>query len=283
MSLWLAGKNASLGEMYQKLAPKGINLPNGFATTAQSYFYFIEQTGIKAEIEKILAGLDVKNVKDLEKRGVKIRNLFMHVKLPKDFEEEIIQGYRELSQQCGHQNLIVAVRSSATAEDLPNASFAGQQESYLNIKGEKNVLSATKKCIASLFTGRAIVYRVENHFDHMKVAISVGIQQMVAVRAKAAGVMFTIDTESGFRNAVVVSSIYGLGENIVQGRINPDEFTVFKPTLAILKKRIGTKKLRMIPTLGSRTLNIAVSKKGSRKILNNRRTSQNFSPMGYRS
>ena len=221
----VGGKNASLGEMYQKLAPKGINLPNGFATNAQSYFYFIEQTGIKTEIEKILAGLDVKNVKDLEKRGVKIRNLFMHVKLPKDFEEEIIQGYRGLSQQCGHQNLIVAVRSSATAEDLPNASFAGQQESYLNIKGEKNVLSATKKCIASLFTGRAIVYRVENHFDHMKVAISVGIQQMVAVRAKAAGVMFTIDTESGFRNAVVVSSIYGLGENIVQGRINPDEFT----------------------------------------------------------
>jgi len=262
----VGGKNASLGEMYQKLAPKGINLPNGFATTAQSYFYFIEQTGIKAEIEKILAGLDVKNVKDLEKRGVKIRNLFMHVKLPKDFEEEIIQGYRELSQQCGHQNLIVAVRSSATAEDLPNASFAGQQESYLNIKGEKNVLSATKKCIASLFTGRAIVYRVENHFDHMKVAISVGIQQMVAVRAKAAGVMFTIDTESGFRNAVVVSSIYGLGENIVQGRINPDEFTVFKPTLAILKKRIGTKKLRMIPTLGSRTLNIAVSKKDQEKF-----------------
>jgi pyruvate,water dikinase len=262
----VGGKNASLGEMYQKLAPKGINLPNGFATTAQSYYYFIEQTGIKTEIEKILAGLNIKNVKDLEKRGAKIRNLFMRVDLPKDFEEEIRQGYRELSQLCGHENLIVAVRSSATAEDLPNASFAGQQESYLNIKGEKNVLSATKKCIASLFTGRAIVYREENHFEHMKVAISVGIQQMVAVRAKAAGVMFTIDTESGFRNAVVVSSIYGLGENIVQGRINPDEFTVFKPTLAILKKRVGTKKLRMIPTIGSRTLNIAVPKKDQEKF-----------------
>ena len=262
----VGGKNASLGEMYQYLASKGINLPNGFATTAQSYYYFIDQTGIRKDIEKILADLDVKNVRDLEKRGVKIRNLFMKVKLPQDFEEEIRQGYRELSQACGHQNLVVAVRSSATAEDLPNASFAGQQESFLNIKGEKNVLSATKKCIASLFTGRAIVYREENHFEHMKVAISVGIQQMVAVRAKAAGVMFTIDTESGFRNAVIVSSIYGLGENIVQGRINPDEFTVFKPTMAILKKRVGTKKLKMIPVIGSRTVNIAVPKKDQLKF-----------------
>jgi len=262
----VGGKNASLGELYKYLAPVGVNLPNGFATTSQSYYYFIDQSGIRGEIEKILAGVDVKNVKDLEKRGVKIRSLFLKSKLPADFEEEIRQGYRELSEACGHKNLIVAVRSSATAEDLPNASFAGQQESFLNIKGEKNVLSATRKCIASLFTGRAIVYRVENKFDHMKVAISVGIQQMVAVRAKAAGVMFTIDTESGFRNAVVVSSIYGLGENIVQGRINPDEFTVFKPTLAILKKKVGTKKLRMVPTMGSRTLNTPVSKKDQLKF-----------------
>jgi pyruvate,water dikinase len=256
----VGGKNASLGEMYQYLAPKGINLPNGFATTSQSYFYFLEQTGLIQAITDNLTNLDIHNVRDLEKRGAKIRSLIVGAKLPKDFEEEILQGYRELSQICGHKDLVVAIRSSATAEDLPNASFAGQQESYLNIKGEKNVLRSVKKCIASLFTDRAIVYRTENHFEHMKVALSVGVQQMVAVRAKAAGVMFTIDTESGFKNAVVVSSIYGLGENIVQGRINPDEFKVFKPTLAILKKTIGTKKLRMVPVFGSRTKNLDVSK-----------------------
>lgn len=262
----VGGKNASLGEMYQKLAPKGINLPNGFATTSQSYYYFLDQAGIKNDIVSLLTGLDVKKVKDLEKRAAKIRALIIRAKLPKDFEEEIRQGYRELSEACGHKNIVVAIRSSATAEDLPNASFAGQQESFLNIKGEANVLIAVKKCIASLFTGRAIAYRVENHFEHMKVALSVGVQQMVAVRAKAAGVMFTIDTESGFRNAVVVSSIYGLGENIVQGRVNPDEFTVFKPTMAILKKKIGTKKVKMIPIFGSRTKNINVPKKDQEKF-----------------
>ncbi len=262
----VGGKNASLGEMYQFLAPKGINLPNGFATTAQSYYYFIDQAGIRKEIEKIFVNLDVNNVKDLEKRGARIRSLIMKSKLPKDFEAEIKQGYRELSQSCGRRNLVVAIRSSATAEDLPNASFAGQQESYLNIKGERAVLSATKRCIASLFTGRAIAYRIRNNFDHMKVALSVGIQQMVAIRARAAGVMFTIDTESGFRNAVVVSSIYGLGENIVQGRVNPDEFTVFKPTMAIIKHKIGSKKVKMIPVFGNRTKNIAVSKEDQEKF-----------------
>ncbi len=261
----VGGKNASLGEMYQKLAPKGINLPNGFATTSKSYYYFIEHAGIRNAIIENFKGLDVTNIKELEKAGVKIRSLIIHSKLPKDFEEEIIEGYRELSKICGGRNLVVAIRSSATAEDLPNASFAGQQESFLNIKGEKAVLSAVRKCIASLFTDRAIVYRVENHFDHMKVALSVGIQQMVAVNAKAAGVMFTIDTESGFKNAVVVSSIYGLGENIVQGRVNPDEFTVFKPTMTIIKRKLGNKKLRMITAFGNRTKNISVSKSDQAK------------------
>jgi len=256
----VGGKNASLGEMYKYLAPKGINLPNGFATTAKSYYYFLDQAGIRDEIENILQGLDVKNVKDLEKRGARIRSLIVRARLPKDFEEEIRQGYRELSQACGSRNLVVAIRSSATAEDLPNASFAGQQATYLNIKGERHVLRAAKECISSLFTDRAIVYRVENNFAHMKVALSVGVQQMVAVRSKAAGIMFTIDTESGFRNAVIVSSIYGLGENIVQGRVSPDEFTVFKPTLAILKRKLGTKKEKMIPISRSRTKNVAVSK-----------------------
>ena len=257
----VGGKNASLGEMYQNLAPKGINLPNGFATTAASYFYFLDQAGIRDDITKILEGLDVKNVRDLKKRGAKIRAMIMKAKLPNDLVEEIKHGYEELSKEEGKKNLVVAVRSSATAEDLPNASFAGQQETYLNISGEKNVLYATRQCISSLFTDRAIVYRVENKFDHMKVALSVGVQQMVAVRSKAAGVMFTIDTESGFRNTVLINSIYGIGENIVKGRVSPDEFTVFKPTGAIIKKKLGSKKLKMIPAFGSKTKNVAVSDK----------------------
>jgi pyruvate,water dikinase len=180
--------------------------------------------------------------------------------LPEDFQEEIRRGYNELCQKCGHDgDMVVAIRSSATAEDLPNASFAGQQATFLNIKGEQQVVQSVKECIASLFTDRAIVYRVTNGFDHMKVALSVGIQQMVAVRSECAGVMFTIDTESGFKNAVVVSSIYGLGENIVQGHVSPDEFIVFKPTMAILKRHLGTKKMKMIPTAGNRTRNERVA------------------------
>ncbi len=257
----VGGKNASLGEMYQKLTPKGINLPNGFATTSSSYHYFIEQAGLKDKIARVIDGLDIHNVRDLKKRGAKIRGMILQAKLPKDFQEEIKRGYAQLSKECRTKNVTVAVRSSATAEDLPNASFAGQQETYLNISGERNVLQKAKECIASLFTDRAIVYREENGFDHMKVALSVGVQQMVAVRSEAAGVMFTIDTETGFKNAVVITSIYGIGENIVQGRVSPDEFTVFKPTMALLKKRLGSKKEKMVPIRGSKTKNIAVSKK----------------------
>jgi pyruvate, water dikinase len=256
----VGGKNASLGEMYRHLSPKGIHLPNGIATTAQSYNYFLNEAGLVGYIEETLRGLNVKDVKQLGKIGAAIRAKIIKAKLPKDFEEEIRRGYRELSQKCGQDELVVAVRSSATAEDLPNASFAGQQATFLNIKGEEGVLRAAKECIASLFTDRAIVYRVENKFEHMKVALSVGIQQMVAVRSEAAGVMFTIDTESGFRDAVVITSVYGLGENIVQGRVDPDEFTVFKPTLAILRKRVGKKGEKMIPIRQNKTKNIAVSK-----------------------
>ncbi len=255
----VGGKNASLGEMFKHLAPQGVNLPNGFATTANAYRYFLRESGLDAKIREVLVGLDVNNVKDLATRGAKIRAMIIRAKFPADFEQEIVRGYADLTQRVGQKKgIVVAVRSSATAEDLPNASFAGQQETYLNIQGEKHVLKATKSCIASLFTDRAIVYRVENGFDHMKVALSVGIQQMVAVRSEAAGIMFTIDTESGFRDAVIVSSIYGLGENIVQGHVSPDEFIVFKPTMAILKRRLGTKKLRMVPTAGSKTKNLQV-------------------------
>jgi pyruvate,water dikinase len=257
----VGGKNASLGEMYHHLRPQGVNLPNGVATTADAYRYFLQQAGLSDRINEALQGLDVSNVHDLAKRGQAIRDMIVAAELPQDFQDEILVAYKELSEKCGHPkgDLVVAIRSSATAEDLPNASFAGQQATFLNISGEHDVLRSVKECIASLFTDRAIVYRVTNGFDHMKVALSVGIQQMVAVRSECAGVMFTIDTESGFKNAVVVSSIYGLGENIVQGHVSPDEFIVFKPTMAILKRHLGGKKMKMIPIGNSRTKNIDVA------------------------
>lgn len=256
----VGGKNASLGEMYHHLRPQGVNLPNGVATTADAYRYFLEQAGLNQRITETLQGMDVTNVHELAARGAAIRDMIVKAELPDGFKDEISRGYRELCQKCGHDDdMVVAIRSSATAEDLPNASFAGQQATFLNISGEHDVLRAVKECIASLFTDRAIVYRVTNGFDHMKVALSVGIQQMVAVRSECAGVMFTIDTESGFKNAVVVSSIYGLGENIVQGHVSPDEFIVFKPTMAILKRHLGTKKMKMVPSSGNRTKNNPVS------------------------
>lgn len=257
----VGGKNASLGEMYHHLKPQGVNLPNGVATTADAYRYFLEQAGLNQRIEDALQGLDVNDVRELARRGQTIRDMIVEAEFPKDFEDEIVRGYQELCRKCGHDrdDLVCAIRSSATAEDLPNASFAGQQATFLNIKGVPAVLQATKECIASLFTDRAIVYRVTNGFSHMKVALSVGIQQMVAVRSECAGVMFTIDTESGFKNAVVVSSIYGLGENIVQGHVSPDEFTVFKPTRAILKRKLGSKDMKMIPVAGSKTKNVPVA------------------------
>jgi pyruvate,water dikinase len=264
----VGGKNASLGEMYHHLKPKGVNLPNGIATTSDAYRHFLKETNLEDRIRQELEGLDVRNVRDLARRGHIIRSMIVEATLPKDFEDEIRRGYEELCRKCGHtkNDLVCAIRSSATAEDLPNASFAGQQATFLNISGIDHVLTATKECIASLFTDRAIVYRDENGFDHMKVALSVGIQQMVAVRSECAGVMFTIDTESGFKNAVVVSSIYGLGENIVQGHVSPDEFIVFKPTMAILKRRIGSKKMKMIPISGSKTKNVAVNEKDQNRF-----------------
>ncbi len=255
----VGGKNASLGEMFRALTPKGINLPNGYGTTADSYNYFLDSAGIRDKIAEQLNGLDVQNVTDLQTRGAAIRQIILDAEFPADFEEEIRKGYQELCDTLGYPDVVVAVRSSATAEDLPNASFAGQQETYLNISGVDQVVKHAKMCIASLFTDRAIVYRVENGFDHMKVALSVGVQQMVAVRSEAAGVMFTLDTESGFRDVVMINSIYGLGENIVQGKVSPDEFLVFKPTKAILKRKLGAKKLKMIPGPDSTTEDIDVS------------------------
>ena len=255
----VGGKNASLGEMFRVLTPKGINLPNGYSTTADSYYYYLDSTGIRSKIGEILDGLDITDVAELQKRGAEVRQLILDTPLPEDFEKEIREGYQELCDILGYQDVVVAVRSSATAEDLPNASFAGQQETYLNISGVEHVVKSAHKCIASLYTDRAIVYRIENGFDHMQVALAVGVQQMVAVRSEAAGVMFTLDTQSGFKDAVMINSIYGLGENIVQGKVSPDEFLVFKKTGAILKKKMGAKKLKMIPGEDSTTQDIEVS------------------------
>ncbi len=256
----VGGKNASLGEMYQKLTKKGVLIPNGFATTAEAFNYFLNESKLKEKIKEILSDLDTHNVRNLMTRGKKVRDLILKAKLPKEFEEEIIKAYKVLSKESKVKDLDVAVRSSATAEDLPDASFAGQQETFLNIKGEKALLLAVKKCIASLFTNRAISYRTDKGFDHFSISLSVGIQKMVRADLGSSGVMFTIDTESGFNKVVMISSIYGLGENIVQGRVNPDEFYVFKPTMSIISKNIGLKSEKMIYNSGSKPVkNIPVN------------------------
>jgi len=242
----VGGKNASLGEMYSKLTKKGIRIPNGFATTADAYFYFLEDAGIKDEIKRILKGLNTHNVHNLMEKGRAVRETILKAKFPKGLEDEIIIAYHKLSKFYGTKNVDVAVRSSATAEDLPDASFAGQQETFLNITGEADLLIAMKKCVASLFTNRAISYREDKGFDHFKIALSVGVQKMVRSDLASSGVMFTIDTESGFKNVVLINSIYGLGENIVQGKVSPDEFYYFKPTKQIISKTIGPKTIKMI-------------------------------------
>ncbi len=242
----VGGKNASLGEMYCALAKKGLRVPNGFATTADAYRYFVDSANLKAQIKKILKGLDTHNVTDLMKRGEEIRKLIIATPFPKDLADEIVSAYKKLSADYKSKGTDVAVRSSATAEDLPDASFAGQQETFLNVTGEKDLLLAVKKCIASLFTNRAISYRVDKKFDHFSIALSVGVQKMVRSDLGSSGVMFTIDTESGFKNAILINSIFGLGENIVQGHVTPDEFYIFKPTKAIISKSIGQKAKRMI-------------------------------------
>ena len=248
--LLVGGKNASLGEMYRHLTPKGVRIPNGFAVTAYAYRYFIEKTGVKAKIEELLRGLDIKNVHQLIERGSKIRHAIVGAELPPELQSEILKAYAALCEQYAPET-DVAVRSSATAEDLPEASFAGQQETFLNIKGGHALLDAIKRCFASLFTNRAISYRVDKGFDHFRVYISVGVQKMVRSDLACSGVMFTIDTESGFPEVVLINAAYGLGENVVKGVVNPDEYYVFKPTLrqgfrAILSKTVGTKEFKMI-------------------------------------
>ncbi|EJN24236.1 phosphoenolpyruvate synthase [Pseudomonas sp. GM78] len=245
----VGGKNASLGEMISNLAGAGVSVPGGFATTAQAYRDFLELSGLNQQIHDALDALDVDDVNALAKTGAQIRQWIMEAEFPEKLNTEIRTAFAALS--AGNPDVAVAVRSSATAEDLPDASFAGQQETFLNIRGVENVIRAAKEVFASLFNDRAISYRVHQGFDHKLVALSAGVQRMVRSETGTAGVMFTLDTESGFRDVVFITGAYGLGETVVQGAVNPDEFYVHKGTLAagrpaILRRNLGSKAIKMI-------------------------------------
>jgi pyruvate,water dikinase len=247
----VGGKNASLGQMYSNLGELGIKVPNGFAITAEGYNFYINENNLKQRIENKLKDLDISDIKQLQNTGLKVRKLILNSTMPNQLLQEIIEAYNKLADQYKMEDLDVAVRSSGTAEDLPDASFAGQQDTYLNIDNLDALLYSVKRCFASLFTDRAISYRQSRGYDHMKVAISVGIQKMVRSDMASSGVMFSIDTESGNENLIMINSIYGIGENIVSGRVTPDEFVVFKPMLkekksAILKRKLGNKNQKMI-------------------------------------
>ena len=247
----VGGKNASLGEMYSKLTSKGVAIPNGFAVTAQAYDYFVTTQGVKKQIKEILADLNTHDIHNLQDRAKKVRQAILKAEFPEDLREQIVAAYKTLSKEFKMKNVDVAVRSSATAEDLVDASFAGQQDTYLNIEGEEELLDACRRCMASLFTDRAISYRSDKGYDHFSVKLSITVQKMVRSDLATSGVMFSIDTESGFRDAVLINSIYGLGEYIVQGMVNPDEFYVHKPTLKlgykpIISKSVGLKRKKMV-------------------------------------
>ena len=247
----VGGKNASLGEMFANLTNKGVRVPDGFAVSAYAYNHFVESMGVKSRIEQILADLDVNDLDNLSTRGKQVRDLITGTMMPDEIVKAVIDAYNVLCDRYKVESVDVAVRSSATAEDLPDASFAGQQDTYLNVKGYEQLLESCRACFASLFTDRAIAYRQERHFDHFDVALSIAVQKMVRSDKASAGVMFSIDTESGFRNAIYVTGGYGLGENVVQGAINPDEWYVHKPSLkqgkkAIIHSLLGAKQQRMI-------------------------------------
>ncbi|EDY86684.1 phosphoenolpyruvate synthase, partial [gamma proteobacterium HTCC5015] len=271
----VGGKNASLGEMYSALTEKGVKVPNGFAITADAFRYYLEYNNLNDQIAEHLRTLDPDNLEQLSDIGGKIRAGIAYGEMPEDLHEEIVQAYAELGEEYGH-NPDVAVRSSATAEDLPTASFAGQQESYLNIRGTRNLSSTCKQVFASLYTDRAISYRVHQGFEHLGVALSITVQKMVRSDISSSGVMFTVDTETGFRDVVFITSSYGLGENVVQGTVNPDEFYVFKPTLEsgkapIIKRQVGRKDVKMIyaaehHNAGMSTKNVSVHPEEQRRF-----------------
>lgn len=250
----VGGKNASLGEMVRELGGRGVKVPDGFATTAEAFRHFIREAGLGERIRTILSDLDTRDVANLAQRGHAVRQAIVGATLPPDLQQAIAEAYRRL-QGADAAPPDVAVRSSATAEDLPDASFAGQQETYLNVQGVSALLETCKRCFASLFTDRAISYRADRNFDHLKVALSVGVQRMVRSDLACSGVMFTIDTETGFRDAVLINAAYGLGENVVQGSVTPDEYVVFKPTLktghrSILQKTAGSKEFKLVYDVG---------------------------------
>ncbi|MDI3315326.1 MAG: phosphoenolpyruvate synthase [Mycobacterium sp.] len=246
----VGGKNASLGEMYSKLSGEGVLVPNGFAVTADAYRRMLDAAGAWSPLRAALDGLDPSDVADLARRGKQAREIVYGAGLPDDVAAEVLEGYRRLQRQYG-PDVSLAVRSSATAEDLPTASFAGQQETYLNIRGEQSLLDACRRCFASLFTDRSIHYRIDQGFDHFRVALSIGVMKMVRSDLASSGVMFSLDTESGFRDVVFINAAYGLGENVVQGAVDPDEFYVHKPTYAagyraVLRRLLGDKAVKMV-------------------------------------
>ncbi len=251
----VGGKNASLGELIQKLRGAGISVPGGFATTAAAYWEFLEANDLRGRIEARLADFK-RNKTSLARTGQAIRQLFLQGELPPAIAAAITEGYRELGQRAGKADLDVAVRSSATAEDLPEASFAGQQETFLNITGDKRLREACRRCFASLFTDRAIVYRETHGFDHLRVALSIGVQRMVRSDRAGAGVMFSIDTDSGFPRVILIDAAWGLGETVVQGTVDPDEYMVFKPLLRearyrpIVGKTLGAKQRKLVYARG---------------------------------
>jgi pyruvate,water dikinase len=267
----VGGKNASLGEMIRTLGAKGVPVPSGFTVTADGYYYFLASTGLDKFIKETLKGLNTKNLKELERVGKLIREKIVATEFPKDLDEEIVAAYRNFIEKRYGKNADVAVRSSATAEDLPGASFAGEQESYLGIRGAKEVAVAVRATMASLFTDRAISYRADRGFDHLKIALSAGVQKMVRSDKACSGVMFSVDTESGFKDIVIINGSWGLGEMIVKGEVTPDEFIVWKEGLAakakrpIIEKKLGVKLRKMIyhPHTGT-----AVSSIQQTKIVN---------------
>jgi pyruvate,water dikinase len=267
----VGGKNASLGEMFSKLSRKGIQIPNGFAITADAFRYYLAYNKIDEKLKEIFKKFDPKSIQSLKETGEKSRNLILKGKFPPDLEKEILENYQKLSKIYGQKNVDVAVRSSATLEDIKEASFAGQHESYINIFGNENVLRAVKKCFASLFTDRAIAYREEKGFEHLKVALSVCVQKMVRSDLASSGVMFTLDTETGFENVVLINSIFGQGEMIVKGEIIPDTFYVFKPTLkkgysAIIVKNLGKKDRKLVYKKGGGLREVKVPKRDQMKF-----------------
>jgi pyruvate,water dikinase len=302
----VGGKNASLGEMYSNLKSKGINVPNGFAITSEAYWHFLSENKLDEKINDILKGLDTSDMRNLSDRGYQIRQIILASEFPEDLRNDIVDAYAKLSKEYAGSRLgrlisgkkdhlehysggtDVAVRSSATAEDLADASFAGQQESYLNISGEYQMLESVKKCFSSLFTDRAISYRKDKGFDHLKVALSVGVQKMVRSDEACSGVMFTIDTESGFSDAIVINGSWGLGENIVKGKVNPDEFIVHKPTLAkgfasIVGKKLGSKTNKLIYSVGgtSSTQDVRVSEEDQKHFCLSNEEALQLAKWGY--